>query len=164
MHPDNSSPKPLAKKLNAFEAIEEAPFEAYARMMCDPTASVVPSEAVAFLTNWLATGAPSGAVKPIAERKSVIVGDTYVAAAAMFGDAGRLTGIFCRALTGHQPRNAVVFVNAGAIYHVGWARMHVERARELARSGIASLRFDLAGIGESRSGNRRALTLRRAQR
>ena len=149
MHPDNSSPKPLAKKLNAFEAIEEAPFDAYARMMCDPTASVVPSEAVAFLTNWLATGAPSGAVKPIAERKSVIVGDTYVAAAAMFGDAGRLTGIFCRALTGHQPRNAVVFVNAGAIYHVGWARMHVEMARELARSGIASLRFDLAGIGDS---------------
>ena len=103
----------------------------------------------AFLTNWLATGARSGAVKPIAERKSVIVGDTYVAAAAMFGDAGRLTGIFCRALTGHQPRKAVVFVNAGAIYHVGWARMHVEMARELARSGIASLRFDLAGIGDS---------------
>jgi len=42
--------------------------------------------------------------------------------------------IFCRGLTGHQPRQAVVFVNAGAIYHVGWARMHVDMARELARS------------------------------
>ena len=33
-----------SRKLNAFEAIEEAPFEAYARMMCDPTASVVPAK------------------------------------------------------------------------------------------------------------------------
>ena len=73
----------------------------------------------------------------------------YIEAPALLGYSGRLAGIFCRGLSGHQPRKAIIFINAGAIYHVGWARMHVEMARELARSGIASLRFDLAGIGDS---------------
>jgi pimeloyl-ACP methyl ester carboxylesterase len=150
MHPDNAAPKPLAARLAAIgSAIEEAPFEAYAPMMCDPTASVVPTEAIARLTDWLAANAPAGEAKPIMNSRPVLVGDSYIEAPAMLGEGGRLAGIFCRGLTGHQPRKAVVFVNAGAIYHVGWARMHVDMARELARSGIASLRFDLAGIGDS---------------
>ena len=41
--------------------LEEAPFEAYARMMCDPTASVVPGKAIARLTAWLAADTPVGA-------------------------------------------------------------------------------------------------------
>src|SRR3954447_13008180 len=118
-------------------------------MMCDPTASVVPTKAIARLTSWLAAGAATNAAKGIIANKPVLVGDSYIEAAALLGDGGRLAGIFCRGLSGHQPRKAVVFVNAGAIYHVGWARMHVEMARELARSGIPSLRFDLAVIGDS---------------
>ncbi|MEA2758214.1 MAG: hypothetical protein QOH65_827 [Methylobacteriaceae bacterium] len=150
MHPDNAAPKPLAARLAAIgSAIEEAPFEAYAPMMCDPTASVVPTESIARLTDWLAANAPAGEAKPLANSRPVLVGNDYIEAPAMLGEGGRLAGIFCRGLTGHQPRKAVVFVNAGAIYHVGWARMHVDMARELARSGIASLRFDLAGIGDS---------------
>jgi pimeloyl-ACP methyl ester carboxylesterase len=150
MHPDNAVPKPLAARLAATgSAIEEVPFEAYARMMCDPTASVVPAEAIARLTDWLAANAPAGEAKPLANSRPVLVGNDYIEAPAMLGEGGRLAGIFCRGLTGHQLRKAVVFVNAGAIYHVGWARMHVDMARELARSGIASLRFDLAGIGDS---------------
>jgi pimeloyl-ACP methyl ester carboxylesterase len=150
MHPDEAPPKPLAARLTVLgSTIEEAPFEAYAQMMCDPTASVVPSQAIARLTAWAAAGAPAGAAKPTIATEPVLVGDNYIEAPALLGENGRLAGIFCRALSGHQPRKAVVFVNAGAIYHVGWARMHVEMARELARSGIASLRFDLAGIGDS---------------
>jgi pimeloyl-ACP methyl ester carboxylesterase len=150
MHPDNAAPKPIAARLGtAAPEIEEACFEAYARMMCDPTASVVPTQAIARLTNWLAASAPLGGGEPRISSKPVLVGSDYIEAPARLGEGGRLTGIFCRGLTGHQPRQAVVFVNAGAIYHVGWARMHVDMARELARSGIASLRFDLAGIGDS---------------
>jgi pimeloyl-ACP methyl ester carboxylesterase len=150
MQPDNAPAKPLAARLGGLSAaIDQAPFEAYARMMCDPTASEVPSEAIARLTDWLAAATPIGGAKPAARANPVLVGDCYVEAPAMLGEGGRLTGIFCRALSGQQPRKAVIFVNAGAIYHIGWARMHVEMARELARSGIASLRFDLAGIGDS---------------
>jgi pimeloyl-ACP methyl ester carboxylesterase len=150
MHPGNAPAQPLAPRLNGFASrIEAAPFEAYARMMCDPTASIVPNAAVARLTYWLAANPPAAEAKPVTHQKSVLVGESYVEVPAMLGQAGRLTGIFCRSLSGHQPRKAIVFINAGAIYHIGWARMHVDMARELARSGIASLRFDLAGIGDS---------------
>jgi pimeloyl-ACP methyl ester carboxylesterase len=154
MDPDNSSRNRLASRLGPV--IEQAPFDGYAQMMCDPTASVVPDAALMRLTTWLAQGAPLAATKPVVQRKPVLVGDTYLEAPAMLGQGGRLAGIFCRALTGHRPRKAVVFVNAGAIYHIGWARMHVEMARELTRSGIASLRFDLAGIGDSEAAPDRA--------
>ena len=150
MHGDGAGLKPLAARLAALAStIEEAPFEGYARMMCDPTASVVPTQAIAHLASWLAADAPHAAARPITEGKPVLIGDCYVEAPALLGEDGRLAGVFCRGLGGHQPRKAIVFVNAGAIYHIGWARMHVEMARELARSGIASLRFDLAGIGDS---------------
>jgi len=150
MHPDDAPQKALPQRLTALSpTIENTPFEAYARMMCDPTASVVPTHAIAHLTRWLSLGAAAGAPLPIIASKPVLVGDSYIEAPALLGEGGRLTGIFCRGLGGHQPKKAVVFVNAGAIYHVGWARMNVEMARELARADIASLRFDLAGIGDS---------------
>lgn len=149
MYPDDA-PAKRGSWLGMFgSAVEEVPFEAYAKMMCDPTASRVPTSTIARLTHWLAADASVSEAKSPTPRNPVLVGGSYVEAPAMLGEAHRLRGIFCRPLSGHKPRKAVVFVNAGAIYHVGWARMHVEMARDLARSGIASLRFDLAGIGDS---------------
>lgn len=64
---------------------------------------------------------------------------------------GRLTGI----LTEPDPKAArrdaptVVSSNVGVNHHVGPYRFFVDLSRELARRGLASLRFDMAGFGNS---------------
>ncbi len=64
-------------------------------------------------------------------------------------EAGRLFGIFS------QPRNqsgtcpAVLICNTGANPHYGFGRLAVQLARSLAEDGVASLRLDLTGIGDS---------------
>lgn len=46
---------------------------------------------------------------------------------------------------------AVILLNAGVVPHVGPHRLSVNLARRLARAGFHVLRFDLAGLGDSRS-------------
>ena len=43
----------------------------------------------------------------------------------------------------------VVLFNAGSVHHVGPNRVYVTLARRLAQMGVACLRFDLQGIGDS---------------
>jgi hypothetical protein len=53
-------------------------------------------------------------------------------------DAGRKEGL-----------PAFLFLNAGLDHHVGPNRLYVTLARKLAEVGVASLRFDFSGIGDS---------------
>jgi len=48
---------------------------------------------------------------------------------------------------------AVVILNTGIVHRVGHHRMYVSLARELAKSGHTVLRFDFAGIGDSKPRN-----------
>lgn len=45
----------------------------------------------------------------------------------------------------------VLMFNAGFLHRVGPFRLWVDLAREFSASGVASLRFDLAGLGESKA-------------
>jgi pimeloyl-ACP methyl ester carboxylesterase len=53
--------------------------------------------------------------------------------------------------TPQQPASdvAVILLNAGLIHHVGPHRLHVRLARALGGRGIACVRFDFSGIGDS---------------
>lgn len=65
-----------------------------------------------------------------------------------FGPQGTLFGMLCR--PEHAAGDlAVVIVNTGRDPQFGIARFGVRFARTLARAGIASLRFDFAGLGDS---------------
>lgn len=66
-----------------------------------------------------------------------------------FGAALHLVGIVCRPVRESFPGLAVLICNAGGNPRHGFARFGVECARALARAGIASLRFDFAGLGDS---------------
>ena len=72
--------------------------------------------------------------------------------AIQVGEGGRLCGILTSpgALNGRLDTLPLfVFLNAGLLHRVGPSRLYVLLARELAGMGFGSVRFDLAGRGDS---------------
>ncbi len=67
-----------------------------------------------------------------------------------FGTDRHLIGTLSRPESRGGPGYAVLLLNAGVIHRVGPHRFNVKLARELARHGIPSLRFDISGQGDSR--------------
>ena len=71
--------------------------------------------------------------------------------ALLFGERKSLVGVITEPATPPPPeRPAVLFLNAGVVHRVGPNRIHVRLARELARHGLLSMRFDFSGLGDSR--------------
>jgi pimeloyl-ACP methyl ester carboxylesterase len=77
-----------------------------------------------------------------------LIGPHYKEMPVRFGPEERLFGVLCQPL-GRKPSAIAVLANSGRDYHIGWGRAAVEQARALAERGVASLRFDLGGIGDS---------------
>jgi pimeloyl-ACP methyl ester carboxylesterase len=68
----------------------------------------------------------------------------------LFGDAGSLVGTLSRATQGVPAGTVgILLLNAGVIARTGPHRMNVKLARAFAALGYPSLRFDLAGLGDS---------------
>lgn len=68
-----------------------------------------------------------------------------------FGPGQRLVGTLClpEAQDAGDMALGQILFNAGAVHRVGPHRINVRLARRLARRGVASLRFDLSGQGDS---------------
>jgi pimeloyl-ACP methyl ester carboxylesterase len=71
--------------------------------------------------------------------------------ALRFGHTTPLVGILTQPAGGEARSDApaVLILNSGIIHHIGANRLYVEIARELARLGFSSLRFDFSGVGDS---------------
>ncbi|MGQ7845918.1 alpha/beta fold hydrolase [Granulosicoccus sp. 3-233] len=69
--------------------------------------------------------------------------------ACTFGTDCQLTGVFTEASGEHHEQACALFLTAGLLHHIGPTRLHVELARSLAAQGVAGLRFDLSGAGDS---------------
>lgn len=69
--------------------------------------------------------------------------------ALAFGESGALFGILSLPAAPDPARPAVLIPNTGVEHRAGPGRLHVELARALAANGIAVLRFDNAGLGDS---------------
>lgn len=130
-------------------AVTEKPFAGYERMICDPTASEAPLAVLAEIAAWAAEGAEAAASAPVDSRTEVsrLVTPAFSEEAVAFGAHDRLAGILC--LPPEPARRLVIFTNAGGVPEGGWAGMQVGFARALAAEGVASLRMDLAGHGDS---------------
>jgi hypothetical protein len=66
-----------------------------------------------------------------------------------FGSHEGLVGVLCEPDTPRVAAPAALFSNVGLNHRVGPNRTWVESARRLAELGLASLRFDLSGFGDS---------------
>ncbi|ASJ71508.1 alpha/beta fold hydrolase [Granulosicoccus antarcticus] len=71
--------------------------------------------------------------------------------ACAFGSQCQLTGIYTAPTDRQEKQPCALFLTAGLLHHIGPTRLHVELARSLATQGVAGLRFDLSGAGDSES-------------
>ena len=143
-----AGPVPAALASSAQAAaidIVETSFEGYERLMCDPTASVVPGPVVRAVAAWMAEGALPGVRRPMRILEARVTGTQWQEEGVAFGPRGLLNGILCTPRSGHSDVLAV-FTNPGGIRRTGWGNMWVDMARDLAASGIASLRFDFSNL------------------
>ncbi len=131
--------------------LESLPFQGYEAMICDPTASIVPRETLTSLADHLAEGASGHAEPLFALAPPDLRGPHFSEKGVIFGEDQRLAGILCEPLKPHPKKPVIVLANAGGSPHIGWARGTVDLARRLAAEGIASLRVDMGGLGDSRA-------------
>lgn len=71
------------------------------------------------------------------------------------GPDGSLLGVLTEPAGRVPGAPVLLMLNAGLLHRVGPNRMHVDLARRLAERGMASLRLDLSGIGDSEFASRR---------
>jgi Serine aminopeptidase, S33 len=133
--------------------VQQEPFEGYEQMIANATHSGVPTDAVAIVTRWAA----SLRTGSIASQTPVIIGpeeclplhgDAFLETPVRFGPGNRLYGILCKPEGEHLGASVIIMTTAYE-RHSSWGRMNAYLARDLARSGIASLRFDTAGVADS---------------
>ncbi|CAO3380526.1 alpha/beta fold hydrolase [Azospirillum argentinense] len=147
----------LAERFRALGAeVEETPFPDHARLMTSVQHAALDCSAFARATAWLAHGTAPAGVAPSGVARSVEAASPFLRLAGAverplgFGPDAGLFGILCEPATA-AGRPAVLLLNSGATPHGGTGRMSVRLARRLAARGIASLRMDLGGLGDSAS-------------
>ncbi|WP_448191632.1 alpha/beta fold hydrolase [Azospirillum sp. sgz301742] len=146
----------LADRLRALgAAVEEEPFTDLAALMNSVHRAMLPEVPLARVTEWLSADMPAGetAGTPPAPARippAMLEVPGAVETPVLFGPGGSLAGILCEPATRTGPdRPALLLLNSGATHHVGSGRMSVMLARRLAARGFASLRMDIAGLGDS---------------
>lgn len=138
----------LAERLGRDgDPVETLAFEGYAHMMCDPTASEPALETVDRVAAHLAVDLPAATTTAAPRPPAGLVGIGFSEERTIFGDG--LAGVLCRPDGPIDPDRAAIWLNSGRNHHIGWARQTVDLSRRLARAGVAVLRIDLAGIGDS---------------
>lgn len=132
------------------------PFDGYDKLMEDPTASIVPQALIAQMADWCSATFPRGDIAQetagAPPPPTRLVGGGFIEEGVAFRADAPLFGVLCRPASDRLagPCGPVaVFLNSGYDHHGGWARCWVDAARDLARRGIPSLRFDLSNIGDS---------------
>lgn len=132
--------------------VTRLPYDGFDALVVNPLISRTPVKLVGEIAGWVRGIA--AAEMPLASQEPAcvepLVGEGYRETGRRFGDAGRLIGTFCEP-AGETRGAPVLLVSTSYDRASAWANSGAATARELARRGIASLRFDAAGIADSPS-------------
>jgi len=144
----------LVQRLTAAGVQVSSPTVAgYAAMMQDPHKAVLPQAVFSTVLAWLdAPATPIAVAAPqpgLPFALSAAASVPEVREEPLFLGPRGLFGVLTSPLTPPKDRPVVVFLNAGAIYHIGPNRMAVSLARAWAARGYTCLRLDLGGLGDS---------------
>lgn len=134
--------------------VDAAAFPEYADMMQSAEFAGVPAQAWRQLVQWLAPAPAAWATvrRPmhrVVRTTSLRVAVDGVVEESGWLDARRQFGVLCMPHDAVPAPVAVIFPNTGGNHHVGDGRMFVTLSRRLARQGVASLRLDVAALGDS---------------
>ncbi len=146
--------------------VRHAVLPGFVEMMFDPHEAIVPTRIVEELMEWLEATFPMcerprdqaaheaeiGSMAPSSSGggSGVEVATGVRERLHLFADRARLFGVVSMP-PNSRPKRAMVLLNSGANHHIGNGRMYVKFARRLAADGWLVLRYDVSGIGDSRT-------------
>lgn len=133
--------------------VQRIDFAGYSELVSNPTIAEPPREVFRQLETWILEGVSPAHTGPAAAPGSqpsagVLDGGPFMECPMRFGAGDRLYGILCTP-SDVMPVGTALLMGTGYDRQSGWARSTAETARMLAASGIASLRFDAAGVADS---------------
>ena len=146
--------KQLAERLETLGGdVDRLPFLGEAEFLTEPVTSRIPYDAFAHLAAWIGRSEVRGRGGPLGTWPPghAITFQHGTETPLRFGPNKRLFGILCRPSHSAPRAPIAIMVNTGRSRHTGDARFYVTLARDLAAQGIASLRMDIAGLGDSDS-------------
>jgi len=148
---DHPADMEFVARLRALGAdVDEQAFEGYDKLVSNPVIVKLPLTVADNLTDWIAAlpSEPASPTSRLPVPPAPLTGDGFAETPTRFGTNGRLSGVLCEPLHGRSGAT-VLFLTSAYDRHAGWGRATVALARALARSGIPSLRFDTANVGDS---------------
>jgi alpha-beta hydrolase superfamily lysophospholipase len=129
-------------------AVTVARFPGYVALFKEAYLNQSPTEVLAEAGAWLDrfAAAPTAAAPARRAPPAQLEGRGWLERPVSFGDG--LRGVLCLP-TGKSSQRAVLFGNTAADPRAGVGNFATNASRALAARGVAALRFDFAGVGES---------------
>jgi pimeloyl-ACP methyl ester carboxylesterase len=152
-HVRAAASEPLRSALIAHDvSVESLSFDEFTAFAQESVLSELPVKTFASAVEWMSHGSARDAqISPVAAAWSgeLAIETPEAAERPVLIGEHRLFGILCEPRTVLARNSVLLIANTSASAHVGDSRLSVRIARELARRGIASLRYDARGRGDS---------------
>lgn len=135
-----------SKSARFGQAAERAPFPGLNKLFKDAHVNEFPQGPLDRIAGWILQGAAQASRPPPPLAAAALTADDWTETTVAFGPG--LRGVVCLPRLG-PPRQGVIFGNTGGDPRAGIGSFGARACRALASSGVAALRIDFAGVGES---------------